>query len=363
MTPRWRASPRQGRDRQPAQAPGKLRPRQAQRATTSPAMTWCCSGCASNDDADKRFNYGPGGAGAPYILSQLTGSYQQGPSFLDNQHTIENKADADAYLARLDGFAKLMDQEIEVQKHDMGMGVFAPDFALAKTRRRRWRSCASRAADKSPLTESLARRTKAKNIAGDWQAPGRQAGRSDKVYPALDRQIALVQGDAEEGHAMTPASGGCRMARPITAPRCCKLGHHRQVAGRDPPDRPGRGEGPHRQDRRLMKQNGMTKGTRRRPAEGDVCRSQVPVSQHRCSQGAAARGPEHQGAGGARQAARNVRHPAQGRPGDQARCPRTSRRARRAAITTIRRWMGRGPASTGSTCATPPRFRNGRCRP
>ena len=79
-------------------------------------------GLASNDDADKRFHYGPGGAGAPYILSQLTGSYQQGPSFLDNQHTIENKADADAYLARLEGFAKLMDQEIEVQRHDMGHG-------------------------------------------------------------------------------------------------------------------------------------------------------------------------------------------------------------------------------------------------
>jgi uncharacterized protein (DUF885 family) len=145
----------------------------------------------TTDDADKRFHYGPGGAGAPYILSQLTGSYQQGPSFLDNQHTIENKADADAYLARLEGFGKLMDQEIEVQKHDMAMGVFAPDFALSKAVGQ-MADLRKPAPDASPLTESIARRTKEKNIPGDWQG---QAAKlvADKVYPALERQIALVK--------------------------------------------------------------------------------------------------------------------------------------------------------------------------
>ena len=70
-------------------------------------------GLAVNADANKRFAYGPGGAGQPYILSQLTGSYSQGPSFLDTQHIIATKADADAYLARLADFAVTMDQEIE----------------------------------------------------------------------------------------------------------------------------------------------------------------------------------------------------------------------------------------------------------
>ena len=84
-----------------------------------------------------------------------------------------------------------MDQEIEVQRHDMALGVFAPDFALAKTLAQ-MEDAARPAPDKSPLTESLARRTKDKNIAGDWEA---QAAKlvADKVYPALDRQIALVK--------------------------------------------------------------------------------------------------------------------------------------------------------------------------
>src|SRR5579871_6651150 len=54
-------------------------------------------GLRTNDDANRAFKYGPGGAGQPYVLCQLNGSYQQLPSFLDNQHTIETKADADAY--------------------------------------------------------------------------------------------------------------------------------------------------------------------------------------------------------------------------------------------------------------------------
>src|SRR5258708_22128194 len=87
-------------------------------------------GLKTNAEADARFAYGPGGAGAPYIISQLTGLYSQGPSFLDNQHTIETKADADAYLARLNGFAALLDQETEVTRHDIAMGVVPPDFAL-----------------------------------------------------------------------------------------------------------------------------------------------------------------------------------------------------------------------------------------
>src|SRR5579863_4045678 len=60
-------------------------------------------GLRTNDEANKAFRYGPGGAGQPYVLCQLNGSYQQLPSFLDTQHTIETKVDADAYIARLAG--------------------------------------------------------------------------------------------------------------------------------------------------------------------------------------------------------------------------------------------------------------------
>ena len=47
-------------------------------------------------------------------------------------------------------------------------------------------------ADQSSIVQSLVKRAAAKNIAGDWQA---QASKivTEKVYPALDRQIALVK--------------------------------------------------------------------------------------------------------------------------------------------------------------------------
>jgi uncharacterized protein (DUF885 family) len=147
-------------------------------------------GLRTNDDANREFRYGPGGAGQPYVLCQLNGSYQQLPSFLDNQHTIETKADADAYIARLAGFATLLDQEVEVARHDLAMGVVPPDFALAKTLTQMQ---AFRAAtpEKSPLTTSVVNRAQEKKIPGDYAL---QASRivEQQIYPALGRQLDVV---------------------------------------------------------------------------------------------------------------------------------------------------------------------------
>ncbi|HEX4105039.1 MAG TPA: DUF885 family protein [Rhizomicrobium sp.] len=148
-------------------------------------------GLTTADDAGKEFDYGGAGAGAPYILSQLTGSYCQIPSFLDSQHPVETKTDADAYLARLEGFAVAMDQEVEVTRHDMAEKVVAPDFALAKTLLQMNQLRAENAAS-SNLVMSLVNRAKAKKIAGDFATPGAKIV-AEKVYPALDRQIALVK--------------------------------------------------------------------------------------------------------------------------------------------------------------------------
>jgi uncharacterized protein (DUF885 family) len=148
-------------------------------------------GLKTNSAADARFAYGPGGAGAPYILSQLTGAYSQMPSFLDTQHIIETKADAESYLARLDGFATVLDQEIEIARHDVALGVVPPDFALAKTLLQ-MNQLRAPTPEKSPLSESLTRRAKEKNIAGDWNARAAKIVK-DKFYPALERQIALVK--------------------------------------------------------------------------------------------------------------------------------------------------------------------------
>jgi uncharacterized protein (DUF885 family) len=147
-------------------------------------------GLKNADDADKRYKYAGGNAGNPYIISQLSGLYSAAPSFLDNQHTIETKEDADAYLARLEQLALRMDQEDEVVRHDVALGVVPPDFALAKTLVQ-MNDLRNQPADSAPMTLSVARRTKEKNIPGDWGTPAAKI-LAGKVYPALDRQIALI---------------------------------------------------------------------------------------------------------------------------------------------------------------------------
>ncbi|MGA0607426.1 DUF885 domain-containing protein [Phenylobacterium sp. VNQ135] len=145
---------------------------------------------AANDEANGRYVYGNGGAGQPYVLSQLTGSYQDIPDFLGTQHTIETKADADAYLSRLEVFASVMDEETERARRDVGLGVVPPDFVLERALHQMGNLKVDPAA--SPLVTSVATRAREKGVPGDYAAPAAKIY-SDKVVPALDRQIALLK--------------------------------------------------------------------------------------------------------------------------------------------------------------------------
>ena len=147
-------------------------------------------GLKANDAADRRYDFGPGGAGAPYVISQLTGVYDQFPDFLDSQQPVENLSDADAYIARLDKVDLMLDHDSEVARHDAATGVIPPDFALDKALVQ-MKALRATPADKSIMVTSLARRAKEKNIAGDWAARAQKIVAS-KIYPALDRQIALL---------------------------------------------------------------------------------------------------------------------------------------------------------------------------
>ena len=138
-----------------------------------------------------RFSYGSaGGRYAPYVISQLTGPYRGIPDFLDNQHPIETRTDAEAYVARLTAFTRALDQSSERQRQDAALGVFAPDYVL-DTALKQLRSLRDQPAAKTQLVQSIARRTREKGIAGDWERTAEKIV-ADGVFPALDRQIALV---------------------------------------------------------------------------------------------------------------------------------------------------------------------------
>jgi uncharacterized protein (DUF885 family) len=143
------------------------------------------------DEGNRKFAYNNGGSGAPYVLSQLTGSYQSTPDFLDTAHSIENKDDADAYLSRMECFARTLDNEAETGRRDAAMGVIPPDFVLAKTRTQMEAFLATKTSD-TTLVSSLVRRVGEKKIEGDY---ARVAGAlyDERIRPALERQLELVK--------------------------------------------------------------------------------------------------------------------------------------------------------------------------
>ena len=140
--------------------------------------------------SDKRFAYGDRGARSPYVISQINGAWSEVPDFLDSQHRIETRANCEAYLARLEAFAGVMDAEVERVRRDVGLGVVPPDFALAGALSQM--KVLHAPADRSNLVSSLTDRAKAKGIEGDWRTPA-VAAYEGKVLPALERQMALLQ--------------------------------------------------------------------------------------------------------------------------------------------------------------------------
>jgi len=127
----------------------------------------------------------------PYPITQQGGAYFSTPDFLNTTHTIENAADAEAYLSRLNQFATLLDNDTAEQRSQAARGFLAPgwsiDLALGQMRKLR-----GAPAEQSSMVESVAKRAAAKGVAGDWQRRAADIV-AKSVYPALDRQIAAME--------------------------------------------------------------------------------------------------------------------------------------------------------------------------
>jgi uncharacterized protein (DUF885 family) len=141
--------------------------------------------------AGQSFTFGGvGGRFTPYVVSQLTGPYRGVPDFLDNSHPIETRSDAEAYLARLSALPRVLDQSSDRLREDAARGVIAPDYVLDTTLRQ-MRSLRDQPAGRHQLVNSVRDRAAGKGIAGDWGANAEKIV-AGSVFPALDRQIALV---------------------------------------------------------------------------------------------------------------------------------------------------------------------------
>ena len=112
----------------------------------------------------------------PYVVIQNVGAYLDIPRFLDSDHRIENAADAEAYLARLQSYAKQLDGELGRMQAARAAGLVPPAFLIDKALAQMTLS-AKNAREGGTLVESIERRTK--NIPGNWaraRADDRRAG-------------------------------------------------------------------------------------------------------------------------------------------------------------------------------------------
>ena len=121
---------------------------------------------------------------APYIVAQNTGAFLEIPSLLDEQHTVKTREDADAYLARLEAYARQIDGETGRLKEAAAQGVVAPDFLLDKTLAQIRIARGGNVADWLVVT-SIAKRTQ--GMPGNYGVAAAKVA-ADKIAPALDRQ-------------------------------------------------------------------------------------------------------------------------------------------------------------------------------
>jgi uncharacterized protein (DUF885 family) len=127
----------------------------------------------------------------PYVVIQNVGAYLDVPRFLDSDHPIENAADAEAHLARLQSYAKQLDGELGRMQAARGAGLVPPAFLIDKALSQVQVSAKS-ARGGGSLVDSIARRTA--DIPGAWAQRARTIAAQD-VAPALERQIAELQAE------------------------------------------------------------------------------------------------------------------------------------------------------------------------
>ncbi len=139
------------------------------------------------------FKYGGGaqagfqGGTGPYVVSQQNGAVSGAPDFLVSAHDVKNKADAEAYLARVAAFARVVDQETVRIKSQAVIGVMPPRF-IADTTLGIFKGFRATPAAQQTLVTNLETKTRALGLSGYGERAQKIV--ETMVYPAIDRQIA-----------------------------------------------------------------------------------------------------------------------------------------------------------------------------
>lgn len=137
-----------------------------------------------------------GGAGSPYVVTQLNGAYRSMPNFLNEQHPLRTIEEADGYIARIEGFVGQLDAETAIIAEDAGAGVIPPDFVIDKALLQLGRF-AEAAPNQNVIVQSLVRRLPDSQGIPEASRAGyvsrAEAAVRDRVLPAIQRQVEALQ--------------------------------------------------------------------------------------------------------------------------------------------------------------------------
>jgi uncharacterized protein (DUF885 family) len=137
----------------------------------------------------------------PYIVTQLGGAYSDLPDLLENKHDVAGAPDADAYLSRLESYAAALDGETGRIHNDAAKGAIPPVLVIDIT------AGQLKGIRGTPVADWAVVKTFAEKCAkaGLPTAFAERAAKlcTDKVSPALDRQIAAFA-DIRKGASEVP---------------------------------------------------------------------------------------------------------------------------------------------------------------
>ncbi len=136
---------------------------------------------------------------SPYVVAQNTGAFVEVPDFLESHHDIANAADVDSYLARLEAYARALDDENARLAHDSAAGVQLPDFLIDKVIHQ------LTVARQMPIADWRIVVGFAKRALPYRQSAGSEAAKiaESKIAPAMEGQIEELK--RQRGHASSDA--------------------------------------------------------------------------------------------------------------------------------------------------------------
>ncbi len=145
-----------------------------------------------------------------YIFDQMNGAQSRMPAFLINIHSVKSKADAEAYVARLQGMGPQMDALIAEARARSEAGVMPPKWVypyVLDDARNVIKGAPFDDGAPSTLLADLTKKVEALDIAAPEKAALIEAGRqalTTSVKPAYERLIA----EMERQQAIAPTEDG-----------------------------------------------------------------------------------------------------------------------------------------------------------